>query len=235
MGMSVYAAESHINSNIKAFELGLGATRVIYHPDSNGATLPVSNPQDYPILVQGKVYGEDKKSSSPFIVTPPLFRLNAGQQSQVRIIHTNGAFVPDRESLQWLCVTGIPPKKTDAWAKSETGTVSKSADFDLTVIAHNCIKLFVRPSSLKGSPIEAAANLTWTREGNQISVHNPSPYYMNLSSITVGGKPVYHVDFVAPFAEHSFTLPEGASGAIAWRVITDVGGESRIFQTNASI
>lgn len=231
----LYAEEIAVPTNSKIFKLKLGATRVIYNPDASGAALSVSNQQDYPILIQSKVYMEDKKSLAPFIVTPPLFRLEAGQQTRLRIVRTGGAVVPDRESLKWLCVGGIPPKDTDVWADNEAGKSSKPVILNLEVRAHNCIKLLVRPSGVKGTPMNAAADLTWRRQENNISVHNASPFYMNLSSVTVGGKTVKDLDYVAPFAERSFTLPEGASGKVEWKIITDVGGESRVFLSPASV
>ncbi|WP_345830775.1 fimbria/pilus periplasmic chaperone [Erwinia sp. HDF1-3R] len=230
-----YATVNPVKPNTKEFKLKLGATRVIYNPDASGAALSVSNQQDFPILVQGKVYAEDKKSAAPFIVTPPLFRLEAGQQSRLRIVRTGGTAAPDRESLQWLCIGGIPPKDTDVWAGDNAGKSSKSVALNLEVSAHNCIKLLVRPSGVKGTPVRAAAALTWRRQGNKLSGYNASPFYMNLSSVTVGGRPVKGLDYVAPFAERSFTLPEGASGKVEWKIITDVGGESRAFLSPTSL
>ncbi|WP_323373108.1 fimbria/pilus periplasmic chaperone [Serratia symbiotica] len=55
-----------LTPNTKEFTLKLGTSRVIYHANSSGAMLSVINEQDYPILVQGKVYAEDKKSTPPF-------------------------------------------------------------------------------------------------------------------------------------------------------------------------
>ncbi|NPE97657.1 Dr fimbrial biogenesis chaperone DraB, partial [Escherichia coli] len=69
--------------------------------------------QDYPMLVQSEVLSEDQKSPAPFVVTPPLFRLDGQQSSRLRIVRTGGEFPSDRESLQWICVKGIPPKEDD--------------------------------------------------------------------------------------------------------------------------
>ncbi|EFW13162.1 putative gram-negative pili assembly chaperone [Serratia symbiotica str. Tucson] len=235
MAMPLYAADYSITPNKKEFSLKLGASRVIYHSGSNGAMLSVSNQQDYPILVQGKVYAEDKKSASPFIVTPPLFRLEAGQQSRMRIVRTSVADAPDRESMQWICISGIPPKDTDVWAKGNTSKPATAVTVNLEISTHSCIKLLVRPSGVKGMPTDVAADLTWKRQGSKIYAHNGSPFYMNLSSVTVGGKPVNDLNYVAPFAERSFTLPKRASGKVEWKIITDVGGESRVFQSPTSI
>jgi P pilus assembly chaperone PapD len=222
---------SSVVSSTKVFELKLGASRIIYHTDSAGAEVSVTNPQDYPILVQGKVYAEDKKTIAPFIVTPPLSRLEGYQQSRLRIIRTGGSADGNKETLQWFCVAGIPPKETDVWAHGKKSNSSSSIQLHLEVSAHECIKLLTRPSAVKGSLMESANDLEWSRQGKQLKVTNPSPFYITLASVSVGGKEVSDIDYVAPGASRSFTLPEGAGGQVKWKIITDEGGESHIFQS----
>lgn len=77
-------------TDTNTFRVTLGATRVICPEGAAGAQLSVSNPQSRPMLVQSKVTDEDHKTPSPFLVTPPLFRLEANQQSRLRIIRTGG-------------------------------------------------------------------------------------------------------------------------------------------------
>ena len=71
------------NITTQKFEAILGATRVIYHLDGNGESLRVKNPQDYPILIQSKVMDEGSKDNADFIVTPPLFRLDAKRETDI--------------------------------------------------------------------------------------------------------------------------------------------------------
>lgn len=218
-----------METHTQTFSVRLSATRVIYDPSSMGATLTVTNPQDYPILVQSHVLAEDMKGKAPFVVTPPLFRLDGQQQSRLRIVRTGGDFAKDRESIQWLCVKGIPPKADYEWAKDKDGKSAadnKTISLNVQMSINSCIKLFVRPYSVKGHPDDVAASLVWYRQGNQLKATNDSPFYMNLSSLTVGGRVVRGLHYVPPFSSYNFTLPEGASGKIAWRIINDYGGES---------
>ncbi|HEM8838461.1 TPA: fimbria/pilus periplasmic chaperone [Klebsiella aerogenes] len=227
---SASMAKTRIDPHTKSFEMRLGASRIIYHPERSGESLTVSNAQDYPILVQGKVLAEDKKSPAPFIVTPPVFRLEARQQSRLRIIHTGKPEAADRETLQWMCVTGIPPKDTDVWALDNSGKTTAPADtatLHIEISAHQCIKLIVRPSGLEGSMAEAAAGLHWHLEGRSLTVTNPSAYYINLQSVLIDGKPVPAVSYLAPHASGHYPLPAGRGGKVTWRYITDEGGESR--------
>lgn len=92
-----YAADDvKVTQNTSVFKLKLSATRLIYEQGSDGAAITVTNPQDWPMLVQSKVFEEDKVTAAPFIVTPPLFRLNPGQQNKMWVVQTAPA-LQDRE------------------------------------------------------------------------------------------------------------------------------------------
>lgn len=225
-------SQQKIDTATKTFSVKLGATRLIYNPESAGATLAIINPQDYPILVQSKVYAEDKQGSAPFIVTPPLFRLDGNQQSRVRVVRTGGTISPDRESLYWLCVTGVPPRADDFWGQDKDGKsqAPKVATLEVQLRINSCIKLMVRPSSLKGDPTDVATSMTWKREGAKLKAINPTPFFMNLKELSVGSKKIEGLEYVPPNGERTFTLPSGISGKVQWKIITDYGGESREYQ-----
>ncbi|MDK1711725.1 fimbria/pilus periplasmic chaperone [Serratia marcescens] len=234
--LSVIAAGQVMAQNLKqtveSYSVALGATRVIYTPESGASDVSVTNSNDYPMLVQSLVYAEDRKSAAPFVVTPPLFRLDGHQTSRVRVIQTGGGMPADKETLQWLCVTGIPPENDDAWAKNKEGSVAvpKSATLDVKIKFSRCIKLLVRPSAIKSTPQDAAEGLVWQREGALLKVSNPSPYYVNLKTLSVGGKAIVQPGYLPPSGSHTYPLPAGAQGAVQWSYITDLGGDSRTFQ-----
>jgi P pilus assembly chaperone PapD len=228
-------AKPKIDTQTQSFAVKLNATRVIYDPASNGSTITISNPQDYPILVQSKVVAEDKSKPAPFVVTPPLFRLDAQQQSRLRIVRTGGEVIQDRETLQWLCVSGIPPKNDDAWAKDKDGKSQAPATtttLNVQVSVSNCIKLFMRPSSIKGQSSDVASSLVWASKAGQLNVNNPTPFYMNLNMVSVGDVKLTKVEYVPPFSSINLPLPKGASGEVQWKVVNDYGGESSLYKAS---
>ncbi len=214
---------------LQSFSLHLGATRVIYNPDSSGETLTVINDHDYPILVQSDMLAEDRKSPAPFVVTPPLFRLDGLQSTRLRIIRTGGNFPSDRESLQWICVKGIPPKAEDKWADDRNKSVGK-VYMQVQISVNSCIKLFVRPSSVKGHPDDVAGNVTWQKIGNKLKGNNPTPFYINLSSLKVGEIEVKDHHQIAPFSSYEYPLPSDETSKVQWQVVTDYGGRSQKFE-----
>lgn len=224
-GFLIEANAQKVSVNTNSFSVKLGATRVIYREGNAGATLSLANQQNYPILVQSSVIAEDKKSPAPFIAIPPLFRLEANQQSRIRVVRTGGNLPADRETLQWLCIKGIPPQQVGA---STDNTTSTQLNLELSI--NTCDKLFFRPSSVKGGPDDVADQLTWHRQGKALQVTNPTPFYMSFASITVDGKALQGVDTVAPYSSETLPFSGATSSDIEWQVITDFGGESRTFR-----
>ena len=226
------AVPADTETSTQSFSVRLGASRVIYNPASAGQTLTVTNPQDYPVLIQSRVLGADRKTLAPFVVTPPLMRLDGQQSSRLRIVRTGGSFAPDRESLQLLCVKGIPPKEGDAWAK-EDETVGKKVSLNVQLSINNCIKLLVRPDAVKGHPDDPQYRLKWQHQNNKLRAINDSPFYMNLSALKMNGKDVSDMTYVAPFSAQEFTVPSGKNtGKVEWKLVNDYGGESALYQAD---
>ncbi|EPY6886869.1 fimbria/pilus periplasmic chaperone [Klebsiella variicola] len=225
-----------IKPQIRDYKVTLGATRVIYDPDGRGAELWVENGQDYPMLVQSRTVDESQKKSAPFVVTPPLFRLDGNQRSRLRIVRTGGEFPTDRETLQWLCVKAIPPSGGDNWLKTD-GKAGKSGApaVGFLVSLNNCIKLLTRPASLHGTPLDVAGNVKWQREGSQLRGRNDSPFYINLISLKVNGVEVSQPHYIPPYGTQTYTVPRGGAGGsrVQWQIITDNGGKGPLYDATA--
>ncbi|HHZ4815039.1 TPA: fimbria/pilus periplasmic chaperone [Yersinia enterocolitica] len=239
----VYAKEPNLHTIQHKFSVKVDETRAIYPLSSvKGISLSMMNPQDYPILVQTQVKGEDKRSPAPFVVTPPLFRLDAGMQGRVRVIRTGGNFPQDRESLQWLCLTGVPPKEGDMWDNShhDKNKETQDVNLDVRLSISTCMKLLIRPEQLKQKPEDVAGELTWQRNRKQLQVNNPTPFYISFKSINLGGKDINlssagENTYVAPFGERSYALPMDMAGSpveVNWKIINGLGGESQVFKAN---
>lgn len=230
-----YAIENKIETKTQRFSLKLGETRLVYNALSPGETLTVINQQNYPILVQALAFSEDMKNKAPFVVTPPLFRLDGQQQSRLRIVRTGGDFAKDRESLQWLCVKALPPKADDVWAIEQNGKhvikEKSSLNLNIQLSINSCIKLLVRPESINNPPSDLSQSLSWYRQGNQIKAINNSPFYINLSSLNIGGKKISNVHYVSPFSSYIFNFPSMDNGKVNWTAINDYGGESKVYQS----
>src|SRR5580698_3626086 len=90
-------------------------TRVVYPAAKREVTINIRNPGDTPSLVQawldaGDPHAKPGESRVPFVMTPPLFRLDPTKGQSLRLVYTHDALPEDRESLFWLNVLDIPPR-----------------------------------------------------------------------------------------------------------------------------
>ncbi|MRT05945.1 fimbrial biogenesis chaperone [Ewingella americana] len=196
--------------------LVVGGTRVIYPENSKEISVSIKNPDkntDY--LVQSRLDNDNEKNTAkvPFVITPPLFRLDHQSENVLRIARAGGKLPADRESLYWLSVRGI------------AGTAGKPKENQLQVVINQRLKYFFRPAALNNhDAAEAYQKLTFSRLGGELVMKNPTPYYVSLYTLKVGGTEIQTPGMVPPFGEHR--VKTNGSGAIEWQAINDYGGHT---------
>lgn len=194
----------------------VGGTRIIYNGEKKETSISVKNPDKVSYLIQSwSDTGDKANEKSPFMVTPPLFRLGASEENSLRIIRTGGNLPEDRESLYWMNIKSIPASEKRDNANT------------LQIAVKTRIKLIFRPQGLTNRPEDVADKLTWRRNGGSLLVTNPTAYYMNFSTLKVGGSTVKDATYVAPMSNASFTLPSGAGGDVSWTIINDYGAAGK--------
>jgi chaperone protein EcpD len=210
----------------------VNGTRVVYPAAKREVTIGINNTGETPSLVQawldaGDPHAKPGESKVPFVMTPPLFRLDPTKSQSLRLVYTHDPLPQDRESLFWLNVLDIPPR------------VAANPDMpnQLELAFKHRMKVFFRPASLAGSAADAPAQLKWKtvyKDGKLVGVEasNPTAYHVSLTQIsaTVAGHPIVaKADMVDPFTSRSFDLPEpltAPSGAIPveYWFVNDYGG-----------
>lgn len=209
--------------------ISFDSSRLIFSASdqANGQSIGVSSSAQSPspYLVKAQVLGDVRgdKTDTPFSVTPSLFRLEPGSTNQLRILKTgNQLLAKNKESLFYLRMIALPAGQGSELApKMEVGGA-------VTVSTGSVIKLFYRPAGLSQTQQQAMAGLQFTQQGNTLRVANPSPYYVTLTSLTVGGKAVavsarHKNTMIAPFSQMTYSRT-GTSGSVTWQAINDFGG-----------
>lgn len=185
----------------------LNATRVIYPSSEQEITVKMNNAGSAPALVQnwiddGNVNASPDTLNVPFILTPPMNRVDPGKGQTLRIRYTGGNQPADRESLFWLNVLEVPPMHTDSVNPNH-----------LQVAFRTRIKFFFRPAGLKSSQSASAEGLKWEVNGGGLLVRNNSPYYISLLEVraTHGGSvQKAPASMVAPYGTITVTLKSAA-------------------------
>jgi chaperone protein EcpD len=208
-------------------------TRVIYPASAREVTVKLDNTGNKPTLLQawiddGNTSVEARQQAMPFVLTPPVSRIDPGKGQMLRMTYTHEPLPADRESVYWLNLLDIPPKP------SASETEGKNL---LQVAIRTRIKIFYRPGTLQGDANAAPEQLTWQltplADGTVAAVtRNPTPYHVNLTqaSVEVNGK-TYRSQpgMTPPFGQHEYvlegltTLASGEPPRIRFNAVNDYG------------
>ncbi|WP_058912982.1 molecular chaperone [Entomohabitans teleogrylli] len=197
----------------------INGTRVVYSSDASEVTVQVTNNGKRAVLLQSWLDTGDEKATPdkivvPFVLIPPVNRVDAGKTQTLRIsAKSTSGLRQDRESLFWLNVLEIP------------GRPDKAAmpDNYLQLAIRSRIKFFYRPIILKGAASQAPEQAVWSDSGSGLKVVNSTPYYLSLTTVTFNGKTM-DIDMVPPEDSRTFNhikVTRGKNIKVAW--IDDYG------------
>jgi chaperone protein EcpD len=207
------------------------STRVVYPLNAKDVSIRLNNNGTFPSLVQawmdnGDATANPENISVPFILSPPMFRIDPTHAQMLRMVYTGEDKTPlDRESVYWLNVLEIPPKP-DATAGENT----------LQFAVRTRIKVFLRPGGLAGDPISAPALVTWrlVRDGASLKLvaSNPTPFHVSLGEVLLvaanGTLGKATSGMVNPMSEHTFVFEDAykegqAANAVQFKYVNDYG------------
>ncbi len=199
-------------------------SRIIFQGKSVEKSLLLVNKSDYPVMVQswvddGDLQSTPDKAISPFVVIPPVFKMQPNEFATLRIIYSGSALPSDKESLYWLNIYEVPPvaaNKEDEAAK-------------VTLALRTQIKVLYRPSSIPQRTEKSGQLIQFTREADNLIVKNPTGYYQTVTTLTVCGQMYSQAGMLEPLS--SIIIPAPLTKAcennskIQYTLIDDSGNE----------
>ncbi|WP_371917599.1 molecular chaperone [Pseudomonas sp. Irchel 3H3] len=185
-------------------------TRVVYEADQKEISVKLNNNGTQPALTQswidtGSVESTPTSSKAPFLLSPPVARIDPAKGQTLRVMFTGAPLIQDKESVFWLNVLEIPPKPQGA------GDVNT-----LQMAFRSRIKLFYRPTGLVGTASEAMEQVQWqlvsasNGQGLALQAFNPSAFHVSLIEldVVVGAQRAPSEDgMIAPGETRQFLLP----------------------------
>lgn len=211
----------------------IDGTRIIFPSNAKSVSVQLRNAQTIPALVQTWIDDGDlnqipEADKIPFVLTPPLSRVEPNKGQIIRIIPTGlPSLAQDRESLFWFNMLDIPPDDPQYAGKNI-----------LTFNVRTRIKLFYRPSNLKMPMNTAYSSIQAKYNGalKEITLNNPTPYFITITQMDFKSKSE-HADYsqammLKPFSQQvveKFTVnfsPE----KISYQIVNDLGG-NQSFET----
>lgn len=215
-----------ISSGVAHAALTVDRSRLIFNEGDKSVSLNVTNRNEsVPYLAQGWMEdGNKKKITEPFMVLPPVQRVEAGGKTLVRIqALPNIASLPkDRESVYYFNLREIPPK-------SDKKNV-------LTLAMQTRLKVFYRPSALRIDPmldtLPATETLTLTKHGDKYKLNNPTPYHFSFvearKSLTGKGINSFKAVMASPKSETILPLDIANAGTSPVLIFVNDYGSQRL-------
>jgi len=206
----------------------MAGTRFVYPGDEKEILVNLRNDGRLPVLVQtwldaGNAAAAPGADKVPFVVLPPLARVEPGRGQAIRISYLGDALAPDRESVFWINVLEVPPK------------VKKAAHQNLVKVAFRTrMKMFYRPAALQGKSSDAADAVRWSvvdgPKGAVLRATNDSAYNVTFISLKLATDGATLVDdkggMVTPHGSRDFPmkgLRQSATGQLRATWLNDFG------------
>ncbi len=211
--------------------LSLSQTRVIFDEKAKSNKVIINNQSDQVYLINSRVLSspdshQESVENMPFLITPPLFRLEKESRNTVLISRNDTSSLPtDRESVFYLSFLAIPSVKKTSETEDDDDMTRTQVSFGIRTL----IKLFYRPSGLDMPVSLAQKKLIFKQDLKQLEVTNPTPYYLTLAELTVNDQPINVRDqgaMLSPFSTQYYAVSEDSAKKISWMIINDFGGLS---------
>lgn len=212
--------------------------RVVYPEQAKkGVTLTAYNKSEHPYLMQSWVraidpqtggvdFGATGEAPVPFIVIPPLQRLEPDGELNLRIRRIGDTLPVDQESVFFVSVKAIPSQMRPDVATKKTSPTP--GQMTLTVVSN--LKLFYRPDGLAARAVaDVAPQLRFRYDGHDLIAENPSPYWLTFSRLSIGDQTLDKSALrlmVPPKGQQRYRLPTGAHGPVAWQLIDEDGWDT---------
>lgn len=194
------------------------STRYLYKEGTREISAQVENKDNTPYLIKSWVEAPEGKKESYFMVTPPLFRLEAKQTNSMRIL-PNAHIVnapKDRDTVYYFNVMSIPPTAEDEADKNK-----------IQLAVRHRMRLVYRPVAVQQLTMnDEVKKIEWRKANNNITLKNPTPFFIYFKSVQINGKEIRDVvTHIEAYATKEFTLPAGVNGSqIVWKASNENGG-----------
>ncbi|MDF3831046.1 MULTISPECIES: fimbrial biogenesis chaperone [unclassified Pseudocitrobacter] len=190
---------------VLADSLLVNGTRFIYKGSDKELTVQLSNAAGRPSLAQVWLDNGDPevtpdKISTPFIINPPVSRIDGHSGQVIRIKLAPGSNLPtNKESIWWINVLDIPGTSSADKAPEGAGL------FKMAVRSR--FKLIYRPTALAGRA-DAIEKLKLQPSGSTLTMTNPTPFYITVATISAGqGDPMNSAAvMIPPLSSETVTL-----------------------------
>ncbi|HDC4802750.1 TPA: molecular chaperone [Escherichia coli] len=208
-------------SSAVAASFGPRESMIIFDGRQNSTFYRLDNTDAHlPWLVQAWVEDISEKRTDAFTSVPLVFRVESSSTFTVRIVK-KGSVPEDRETLFWAVSNSLP-----GGGRSEQKAEGDKISAQLSLAYRFKVPMIYRPAALAGKP-QQPESLQWrVAKGGKMTVHNPTPYVVQLNYVSVDGKRHRGKGvswFISPEKSVTVDVSVGAGSRIKYGVVNDYG------------
>ncbi|WP_336854431.1 molecular chaperone [Pseudescherichia vulneris] len=196
-------------SSLAGAAIQLQQTRLVYPEGEPSVALIIKNSDvTHSVAIESWI-----ESGRHDITITPVTMIVKPDSKRALNIHIPERGHNNQESLYWLNVKGTP-----------LSGGSRSEQLKIAVI--NRIKVFYRPQKLMSGAADAYERISVSACRMQLTIKNPTPYFINFYAFNVDNKEVSHVRTIGPYEIQSVLLPTDKHSVAQWQAILDTGFHS---------
>lgn len=225
MKIFVYLLALFFIYTARANNIVVNGTRFIYSEGAAEITIHMTNTGNTPTLAQvwldeGDAEKLPEEIVTPFIISPPITRVDAGNGQSLRIKKTGDKHIiaTDRETLWWLNILDIP--SVDKSKVTENSSM-------LNLAIRSRFKFFWRPAGL-GERQNAESKMNILANNGDITLVNPTPFFITVADVvTASGNGLLKEGvMVSPKSSITVTSKQNVrpGTAVILHAISDYGG-----------
>lgn len=192
--------------------------KFIFIESKNQEVIEIKNNTNSDYFIQSWIshYDESNNTDLPFMITPPLFKIEKDETYFLKIFKTEEIEKKEQETLYKINIRRIP-----SLSDSDDNT-------NLLHISMNSIyNLIYRPISIEKNAVDAYKKIEFLKnKNNEFIVNNPTPYFITLLKVNSDG--VVFIEkskTIPPFKKYNTKKIIKKQGLIKWKTIDQYGVE----------
>ncbi|UPK79394.1 molecular chaperone [Proteus vulgaris] len=190
--------------------------KFIFIESINQEIIEINNKANNDYFIQSWITHYDKENSNeiPFMVTPPLFRIEKDETFSLKIFKKDEIKERDRETLYRINIKRIPILLNSDNSKNM-----------LHVSINSVYNLIYRPISIEKDAKDAYKKIEFLKnKNNEFIINNPTPYFISLSSVYFNRILIVNESkTIPPFKKYNTKKIISGSGNVKWKTFNQYG------------
>ncbi|MBQ0215672.1 molecular chaperone, partial [Proteus vulgaris] len=192
--------------------------KFIFIDSKNQEIVEINNKTNNDYFIQSRIthYNKENNTELPFMVTPPLFKIEKNESFSLKIFKIDEIKEKDRETLYKINIKRIPIL---------SGTDNNKNMLHISI--NSVYNLIYRPASIEKNATNAYEKITFLKnKNNEFIINNPTPYFITLSSISFNETLIIDGSkTIPPFKKYNTKKEISENGIVKWKTLNQYGVE----------